>query len=383
MTTAGRAQAPRAQTARLLVLGLLLLNVPSALLLAASQVRWVAGAPAVGVALLMIGYAVLQTLVLHAAVTPWVGEARKRLVGFGLVATTVTLAAPLTLAAEPGGAPWAWAAGFAVGALVVLHPAGRGAVLAAVTVLAGGAVSVLLDGDLRDLAVYTSVTGVAAAGMGVLTAWLLRVLMDGETGRDARTALAVTQERLRLTRELHDVLAQNLTVIALKAEMAADLATDDPPGSVAQAREIRTLAETSLHQTRTVLRGQDPLDLDGQLRTAVQVLTSAGIATDVDVVPVGAAEVARYLAAVIREGTTNVLRHSDATACSITVAHGPEGIMLSMVNDRAYPPPGPTGAAGTGLRGLAERGIPLGAHLSSGLRGDGHVLRVEVPGAWA
>ena len=149
----------RAQTARLLVLGLLLLNVPGALLLAASQVRWVLGAPAVGTALLLAGYAVLQGLVLHAAVTPWAGEARKGVVGPGLVLSTVALAAPLTLMAEPGGAPWAWVAGFAVGALVVLHPGGRGAALVAVTALSGGAVSVLLGGGLRSCGDLACVDG--------------------------------------------------------------------------------------------------------------------------------------------------------------------------------------------------------------------------------
>lgn len=385
MRAGDRAPAPRAQTARLLVLGLLLLNVPSALLLAASQVRWAVDPLAGVVALLLIGYAVLQALALHAAVTPWVGETRKRAVGTGLVLSTVMLAAPLTLIAEPAATPWAWVAGFALGALVVLHPCARGAALVATTALGGGAVSVLLGAGLRDLVVLTLLTAVTVTGMGALTVWLLRVLVESETGREARTALAVTQERLRLTRDLHDILAQNLTVIALKAEMATDLAVTDPPGSAGQAREIRALAETSLHQARTTLRGYDPLDLDEQLRIAVQVLASAGIAVAVDVVTVGAAEVSRYLAAVVREGTTNVLRHSKATTCSISVVAGPEGCMLTMTNDRSRPQTVP---AGTGLRGLGERGIPLGATLSSAAlpsagEGEGFVLRVQVPGAAA
>lgn len=367
---------PRAQQARLLVLTLLLLNLPIVLLLASSQVRWVPGAPALGVTLLLLGYAVTQGLVLHGAVTPWVDGAGPQVADLGLVLSTVALAGPLTLLAEPSAVPWSWVAGFAVGALVVLHPCGRGAVLVAAVVLGGGAVSVLLGGGLRDLLVLTLVTAVGVAGMGALTVWLLRLLIASETGREARTALAVTQERLRLTRDLHDVLAQNLTVIALKAELVADLTVADSAASSGQAREIRTLAEAGLQRARATLRGHDPLDLDEQLRTAVRVLASAGIATQVDATPVGTGDASRYLAAVVREGATNVLRHSGATTCAITVTTGPGGARLAMTNDRPHPPTGPSG---TGLRGLAERGHPLGACVSSAVVGESFVLQVDVP----
>lgn len=366
------------RTARVLVLGLLLLNVPSAVLLAVSQLGPASAAALVGCATLLAGYAVCLVLTLHAAVTPWVGPTRRRVTGTCLTFVTVALAGPMTAAAEPGATPWAWVAGFAVGALAVVYPSAQGLVLGVATALAGGVWTVLLGASVRDLVVFTLVTATAVVATSALTVWLLRVLVRTESTSAAHTALALTQERLRIARDLHDALAQHLTVIALKTELAEDLATERPDEAAQQSREIRALARSGLQQIRSTLEGLDPLDLEPQLRTAERVLTSAGVEVRVrGGAPALDPDVSAYLAAVVRESTTNVLRHSDATACTIALDQDGSGTHLSVVNDRPRPS---VGRPGTGLRGLTDRGRHLGATLTTRLTTDRFVLQTQVPG---
>lgn len=359
-------------------MALLLLNVPAALLLAASQLALQPTAAVVWSVGLLVGYAACLVVALHSAVTPWVSMARKRAAAVALILITVGLSAPLTLAAEPGATPWAWVVGFTIGALAVLYPSGRGLVLGVGTALAGGLCSVLLGAAVRDLVVFTLVTAVAVAATSALTVWLLAVLLQTETAKQAHTALAVAQERLRIARDMHDALVQNLTVIALKAELAEELATDRPEDSAQQAREIRDLAHAGLQQTRSTLEGLDPLDLERQLGTAAQILRSAGVEVHVDAdTTVLAPAVSRYLAAVVRESTTNMLRHSDARACVFSLHRTQSGTSLRISNDRPHPS---SGSAGTGLRGLTDRGRHLHASLTTTLTADEFVLQTDVPG---
>lgn len=373
----GTVLSARSRTARVLVLALLLLNVPTAVLLTVSQLgpgrapllAWCAG--------LLAAYATCLVLTLHAAVTPWVSLARKRVAATCLMLVTVAMAGPLTAATAPDATPWAWSAGFAIGALIVLYPSLRGLALGAGTALAGGTWSALLGAAVRDLVVFTLITAVAVAATSALTVWLLAVLVQTETARQAHTALVLTQERLRIARDLHDALVQNLTVIALKAELVEELATERPQDAAQQSREIRALAQAGLHQTRSTLEGLDPLDLEQQLSTAAQVLESAGVEVRVDAdARTLAPEVSRYLAAVVREGTTNVLRHSDARVCTISLHRDQAGAHLKVINDRPHRASGP---AGTGVRGLTDRGRDLGATLSTSLTTDQFVLDARVP----
>ena len=376
--TSTRVLSTRSRTARVLVMALLLLNVPAAVLLAASQLALRPTVAVIWSIGLLVGYAACLVLALHSAVTPWVSMARKRVVAVALVLVTVGLSGPLTLAAETGATPWAWVAGFTIGALAVLYPTVRGLALGVGMSLAGGLCSVLLGASVRDLVVFTLITAMAVAATSALTVWLLSVLVQTETAKHAHTALAVTQERLRIARDMHDALVQNLTVIALKAELAEELATERPEDSAQQAREIRTLAHAGLQQTRSTLEGLDPLDLEKQLRTAAQILGSAGVVVHVDAdTPVLSPAVSRYLAAVVRESTTNVLRHSDARACAFSLHLTETGASLRIINDRPHPS---SGSAGTGLRGLTDRGRHLRASLTTTRTADEFVLQTDVPG---
>ncbi|HEX8629891.1 MAG TPA: histidine kinase [Catenuloplanes sp.] len=198
--------------------------------------------------------------------------------------------------------------------------------------------------------------------------WMLAVVWELDRARQAQSRLAVAEERLRFARDLHDVVGRNLSVVALKSELAAQLAKRGRAEAVDEMLEVHRIARDSLAELREVVRGYRTADLDAELAGARAVLTSAGVACrvigDAHALPV---QVQGLLGWVVREGITNVLRHSEARTCSVTLRREltDEGtsVVLSMENDGVPDGGGPSGGevpAGSGLLGLTERLAPLG-----------------------
>jgi two-component system sensor histidine kinase DesK len=214
---------------------------------------------------------------------------------------------------------------------------------------------------------------------------LLRLVWAAEAGRDAEADLVLAQERLRMSRELHDVLGHRLGIIALKAELAADLAASDPARSAAESGEIRELAAATLAEARQAVHGETVADLATQIASAELVLGSAGIETTIDVnSPRLSASASRLLAAVVREAVTNILRHSDARKVSIKFDDTQRCSTLLIVNDGAGHPKVDTApnkpSSGTGLAALAARCATAGGRLLFGPANDGRFeVRVELP----
>jgi two-component system sensor histidine kinase DesK len=219
---------------------------------------------------------------------------------------------------------------------------------------------------------------------GLVLVWLLGLLWAAEAGREAEAGLAIAQERLRVSRELHDVLGHRLGIIALKAELAADLAATDPTRSKAENEEIREIAAATLAEARRAVHGETVADLATQVVSAELVLGSAGIATKVDLETVQMlASTSRLLAAVVREAVTNILRHSDARTVSIAFNGMGPCPTLVIVNDGASdsrPGTAPDGSSsGTGLASLAARCAAAGARLVAGPADGGRFeVRVEL-----
>ncbi|NED98590.1 sensor histidine kinase [Phytoactinopolyspora halotolerans] len=200
--------------------------------------------------------------------------------------------------------------------------------------------------------------------------WISKVLWELDRSRETEARLAVAEERLRFARDLHDVLGRNLSVVALKSQLTGKLIERDPDEAARQAEEVRRLAESSLKEVRDVVRGYRATDLDTELAGSRAVLEAAGVRCTIT----GAAEhlppdVQSTLAWVVREGTTNVLRHSDATRCVITLGRDGGTVMLTMENDRVRD--SSAGAPGNGLVGLRERVQAAGGTLGAGTRPDG------------
>ncbi|MEY9962669.1 two-component system sensor histidine kinase DesK [Streptacidiphilus sp. MAP12-16] len=222
-----------------------------------------------------------------------------------------------------------------------------------------------------------------ASGVMVLTSgcsvWLLSVVWELDAARELQSQLAVAEERLRFGRDLHDVMGRNLAVIALKSELAVQLARRGRPEAVEQMIEVQRIARESQHEVREVVRGYRRADLAVELAGALSVLHAAGIdgtaeGDDGSALP---PEIQAALGWVVREATTNVLRHSEARSCVIRLSTGPSAV-LSIDND-GVPEPAGSGISGSGLNGLRERLATLGGTLDAESRAGAFHLTAGVP----
>ncbi|MGP4025145.1 sensor histidine kinase [Actinomadura sp. 3N407] len=196
--------------------------------------------------------------------------------------------------------------------------------------------------------------------------------------RDALARLAVTEERLRFSRDLHDLLGHSLSLIAVKSELAMRTVGADPDRAGAEMADVRRTAREALREVRAAVNGYRAVELDAELAGARAVLEAAGIRCEVGDLPGSLArEVRAVLAWVIREGTTNVIKHSEARRCTVTLTSYGDSVALEMRNDGAR---GGGDADGSGLTGLAERVAVLGGEITAGRHGrTDFVLRAVVP----
>jgi two-component system, NarL family, sensor histidine kinase DesK len=367
---------------RLVVLGALLVSYGWALVfplrLSQPPSGFLATTYVVGLAL----FGGVLALVLRSAVSPEQSQrTRIALVGV-LVIVTLGMWAPAYAWAVPGQEPWAWVAGFVIGACALAVP-WAGVVVAVGLGGMAAAGAVVFDGSVVENLGFALGSAAVVWLTGLVLVWLLGLVWAAEAGREAEADLVLAQERLRVSRELHDVLGHRLGIIALKAELAADLAVTDPARSAAESGEIREIAAATLAEARQAVHGDTVADLATQIASAELVLGSAGIETTIHVDPAQSASESRLLAAVVREAVTNILRHSDARKVSITFDGTERCSTLVIVNDGAARTKGGTAdgpSSGTGLAVLAARCATAGGRLVSGPATDGRFeVRVELP----
>ncbi|MFC7613978.1 sensor histidine kinase [Actinokineospora soli] len=203
------------------------------------------------------------------------------------------------------------------------------------------------------------------AGSNVLQVWLWEVVVEIDRGRQLGAELAVARERLRFASDLHDIQGHHLQAIALKAELAERLIGHDDAAARTHAAEVGDLARTALRETRDVVRGYRRSDLATEIGNAVQVLRAAGIDAAVDGDPAAVPPPLQTLfGALVREGTTNVLRHSAADTCTVSVAVDGRRTRVTLSNDGVDPDREPR-ADGSGLDGLRERFATVGGALQA------------------
>ncbi len=215
--------------------------------------------------------------------------------------------------------------------------------------------------------------------LAALAVWGFRQVLASNrqlrAAQDEVAALAVDRERERIARDMHDILGHTLTVVAVKAELAGRLVDLDPERARDEIGQVQTLARSALADVRSMVAATREMTLVGELAGARQALDAAGIEAEM---PSAADEVPDRLrplfAWTVREGTTNVIRH--AAARSVRISMAPDELVI---DDDGR---GPTGGAGHGLTGLAERARAVGAVVDSGPGPDGgYRLRVRaVPG---
>lgn len=194
--------------------------------------------------------------------------------------------------------------------------------------------------------------------------------------REEKAGMAVELERTRLARDLHDILGHSLTVITVKTELAGRLVDLDPTRAKAEIAEVERLAREALADVRTTVSGYRELSLATELARARTALADAGIAAhlpgSVDETTHGARDLFAW---VLREGVTNVIRHSRAHGCWVTLGPG----TLEIRDD------GPTRGdtlPGNGLTGIRERARQAGARVTAGaIEPHGFLLRVTTDAA--
>jgi two-component system, NarL family, sensor histidine kinase DesK len=261
--------------------------------------------------------------------------------------------------------------------LLLAVAAAAGAALGGVAALASGSG----DGWLGAVLLPPGLLAITAATLlGMLWAWDVAARL--ERTRRLSAELAVTDERLRFAADLHDIQGHHLQVIALKSELAARLAEADPARAAAEMKEVQRLSIEALRDTRAVVHGYRRTALDDEIANATKVLAAADIDARMQL-DAGAesdrlSETGRHLLGlVVREATTNVLRHSKARHAEVDYRVAAGLARLRMWNDGAAPDP--SAPAGSGLRTLAERLAAAGGRLTWEHDGERFVVAASLP----
>jgi two-component system, NarL family, sensor histidine kinase DesK len=212
---------------------------------------------------------------------------------------------------------------------------------------------------------------------------LSHALRELHSAREELARQAVMEERLRMARDLHDLLGHTLSLITLKSELAGRLLEKDPYTASQEVHEIERIARQALREVREAVAGYRQRTLHGELDGARQILEAAGIVFTVEdetqsLPPTTDA----VLAWVVREGVTNVIRHSRAQHCVIRIKSTDEYVRVEVINDGRPREENSKAQPGSGLSGLAERVAELEGRIETGassLTGIGYQLKVEIP----
>ncbi|GAB3966387.1 sensor histidine kinase [Actinoallomurus acanthiterrae] len=219
---------------------------------------------------------------------------------------------------------------------------------------------------------------------GLVIATLLRLFSAVKELREAREELArtaVSEERLRFARDLHDLLGHTLSVMVVKAQAARKLAPRDAELAASQAADIEEIGRDALRQVRLAVSGYRGRGLAAEIDGARTALRDAGITATVRQERTPLPEEADALLGwAVREGVTNVIRHSGAETCEISVVRQGGTAVLTVRDDgRGAPAPSDT-SEGNGLRGLVERISGAEGRLEAGpADGGGYRLTITLP----
>ncbi|RBM14146.1 hypothetical protein DEH69_19000 [Streptomyces sp. PT12] len=246
--------------------------------------------------------------------------------------------------------------------------------LACALLLVTVSVPFLALGELGYLGV--SLAAAAALGHGVHRYRAALAAARALAGEERRRAAA---ERQRLQRDLHDLIGYSLSAIVVQAELIDRRLAGQRAPSRDEVTELISLSRRALAEVRSLSTVPPHLSLPVELASVQRVLRTAGVVTDVvDDLPVlGEGRVEAAMTAVLREGTTNILRHSQARSCRITVGLVNRRPVLLLSNDGYEPPRGEE--TGSGLEGLAARVAAVGGVLTWSHRKGWFRLRAAFP----
>lgn len=306
------------------------------------------------------------------------------------LALAALLAADILLLTLFASLDWLWFFIFVSIALGIRLPPRPAAVAIAATTALAVAIGAGALGWVYALriALPVAVVGLGMIGVGRLVA----TIRELRAAREEIARLAVAEERLRFARDLHDLLGHSLSTITLKNEVARSLIPSQPERAVRELADAIGLAREALREVRQAVDGYRQPTLPMEIRRARALLDAAGIACSVEdnsgAAPLPPA-LESVLAWTVREGVTNVVRHSGARHCVIVVLRQEDAVAVEITDDGSggdadgapvEPRRDAPGRAGAGLRGLAERAAEVHGRAEAGPREQGGFrLRVFAP----
>lgn len=224
--------------------------------------------------------------------------------------------------------------------------------------------------------VYTSLLPV----MTVSTLWWWDVLMTLDRARASEARLAATQERLRLATDVHDLQGHHLQVIALQLELAERLMPADPAAGMEQLRAARASVDDARQGTRDLATRYRSVPLGDELANARDLLEAAGLAVEARIADDADRAPASALGPIIRETTTNVLRHGSGERARIALDRDGAVWRYSLAND-AEPASAdaPVDDAASGIAGMRRRIADAGGSLAVERDGASFSITVTVP----
>jgi two-component system sensor histidine kinase DesK len=332
--------------------------------------------------LLAIAGAVVFSATYVVLVITWIDETRYWR-SLALAGVMLALACVLTIADRPG---WGFLFTYCAACLGLVVGSDLG--MPAVVLCAAAAFGAVVVGGGGG----GSAAGFAASavGIGLLLVLMRDLRMRNMELSEARAELAlsaVAAERERFARDLHDLLGHSLSVIAIKAELAGRLLKLDPDRAASEVADVEGVARESLREVREAVSGYRQPTLEKELEGARVALSAAGIAAEFVRAPVTLdPDVEAVLAWAVREGATNVIRHSGATHCQVHVRASLGDAAVEVVDDgegpaclRSGAEAGEAGAvSGHGITGLSERAEGLRGRIEAGGLPDGRGFRLAV-----
>lgn len=228
------------------------------------------------------------------------------------------------------------------------------------------------DGAVLDVAymgISTAMTGLVVYGLTRLT----DLVREVHEARAEMARMAVTQERLRFARDLHDLLGYSLSAISLKCELIARLVVNNPDRAREEIASVLVVSRQALVDVRMVANGYRDMSLASEAESVVSVMAAADVRAEVDI-DCGRLHplVDTVLATALREGVTNILRHSKVQSCAIRATVDGETVELVLENDGVDAIGlSDSGDRGSGLGNLDARLTAIGGVLTAGVESEG------------
>lgn len=246
--------------------------------------------------------------------------------------------------------------------------------------------------SLGDHHMYPQIFGVFMAGLVVMfIIRLMHLITDLNAAREELARLAVADERLRFSRDLHDLLGHTLSLIVVKSEAVRRLVGHDAEAAARESGDIEVVSRQALAEVREAVTNYRERSLEAELEGARMALSAAGIEATIHRPTERLPDtVESVLGWTVREGVTNVVRHSHGQHCDIDLRELDGNAVLEIRDDGVGEPVPLRGSraatatrergGGTGLRGLAERLAAFNGRLEAGRQpGGGFRLAVTVP----